>query len=118
MFFRSISPLLAGLLLALVASSQTQTTGRITGTVIDPRGAVIVGAEIRVEDPANGVKCSAVSDNSGSYSVFQLPPATYAVTIRARGFSPATFDDVAVALATTSIINATLQVAQSGSNRK
>src|SRR5438874_2255849 len=111
--FRSISPLLAGLLLALVASSQTQTTGRITGTVIDPRGAVIVGAEIRVEDPANGVKCSAVSDNSGSYSVFQLPPATYAVTIRARGFSPATFDDVAVALATTSIINATLQVAQS-----
>src|SRR5213080_3084715 len=113
MFFRSISPLLAGLLLALVASSQTQTTGRITGTVIDPRGAVIVGAEIRVEDPANGVKCSAVSDNSGSYSVFQLPPATYAVTIRARGFSPATFDDVAVALATTSIINATLQVAQS-----
>src|SRR5438552_9510232 len=113
MFFRSISPLLAGLLLALVASSQTQTTGRITGTVIDPRGAVIVGAEIRVEDPANGVKCSAVSDNSGSYSVFQLPPATYAVTIRAPGFSPATFDDVAVALATTSIINATLQVAQS-----
>jgi len=114
MFCRSISTLLfASFLLALGASAQTQTTGRITGTVKDAQGAVIVGAEITVENPATEDRRSAVTDSSGSYSVFQLPPATYAVTVRAPGFTPAAFDDVAVALAATSIVNAILQVAQS-----
>src|SRR5437773_5430402 len=101
------------LVLAVRASSQTQTTGRITGTVKDAQGAVIVGAELRVENPATGDRHSAVTDSSGTYSILQLPPATYVVNIRARGFSTAVFHDVAVGLAETSMINASLTVAQS-----
>src|SRR5438094_617875 len=101
------------LMLAVGASSQTQTTGRITGTVKDAQGAVIVGAELRVENAATGDRNSAVTDSSGTYSILQLPPATYVVNIHARGFSPVVFHDVAVGLAETSTINASLTVAQS-----
>src|SRR3989441_11604227 len=113
---RSISVLLVAgisLVLAVRGSSQTQTTGRITGTVKDAQGAVIVGAELSVENAATGDRHSAVTDSSGTYSILQLPPAIYLVNIRARGFSPAVFHDVAVGLAETSTINASLTVAQS-----
>jgi len=69
MFCRSISvTFIAGisLVLAVRASSQTQTTGRITGTVKDAQGAVIVGAELRVENAATGDRHSAVTDSSGT----------------------------------------------------
>src|SRR5437667_1487896 len=101
------------LVLAVRASSQTQTTGRITGTVKDAQGAVIVGAEVSVENRATGDRHSAVTDSSGTYSILQLPLATYVVNIHARGFSPVVFHDVAVGLAETSTINASLPVAQS-----
>src|SRR5436190_22814244 len=113
---RSISVLLVAglsLMLAVGASSQTQTTGRVTGTVKDTQGAVIVGAEESIVNPATGDRHSASTDSSGTYSILQLPRATYVVNIHAPGFSPAVFHDVAVGLAGTSTINASLTVAQS-----
>jgi len=98
---------------AISVLSQTQTTGRITGTVKDAQAAMIVGAEVSVENAATGDRHSAVTDSSGTYSILQLPPATYVVNIRARGFSPAVFHGVAVGLAETSTINTRLTVAQS-----
>src|SRR5438105_9032873 len=113
---RSISVLLiAGmsLVLAVRGSSQTQTTGRITGTVKDAQGAVILRAEVSVENPATGDRHSAVTNSSGNYSILQLPSATYVVKIGARGFSSAVFHNVAVGLAETSTINVSLTVAES-----
>src|SRR5436190_10983386 len=113
---RSISVLLVAglsLMLAVGASSQTQTTGRVTGTVKDTQGAVIVGAEESIVNPATGDRHSASTDSSGTYSILQLPRATYVVNIHAPGFSPAVFHDVAVGLAETSTINASLTVARS-----
>src|SRR5207245_9314331 len=115
MFCRSISVIfLAGIsrVLAVRASSQTQTTGRITGTVKDAQGAVIVGAELRVENAATGDRHAAVTDSSGTYSILQPPPATYVVNIRARGFSPAVLHDVAAGRAATSTNSASTTVAQ------
>ena len=112
---RKVGPALVGCLCVLVSSlglSQTQTTGRITGTVEDAQNAVVAGAEVSIENPATGERRSAVTDSAGSYSVFQLPPATYSVVIRAPGFRPAVFDEVTVALASTSIVDASLRVAQ------
>ena len=54
----------------------------------DAQGAVIVGAEVSVENTATGDRHSAVTDSSGTYSILQLPPATYVVNIHAPGFSP------------------------------
>jgi hypothetical protein len=44
------------LYLATLATSQTQTAGRLTGAVKDAQGGVIVAAEVSVENPATADK--------------------------------------------------------------
>ena len=99
------------LLSALWAFPQSQTAGRITGSVKDQQGAVISGAEIVVENPGTADKYAVVTDSSGSYSVLQLPPARYNVTAHAQGFTAAEFQEVVIDLAETVTLNVTLQVA-------
>jgi uncharacterized surface anchored protein len=77
------------LLCSVSALAQSQTTGRITGTIRDPQGAVVDGAAITVTNKATGEEHSAVTDDSGVFSVPLLPPGDYKVRISAQGFSPA-----------------------------
>ena len=94
-------------------SGQTQTSGRITGTVKDAQGAVISGAQVSISNLSTADKRAVLTDPFGNYSVLQLPPALYDVNIRAAGFTPAVFREVVVSPAATVTINATLQVAKS-----
>ena len=64
--------------------SQTQNTGRIARTVRDGQSAVIAGAEVAVEDPAIGERCTAHSDEAGNYSIAFLAPGSYEIKIRAK----------------------------------
>jgi hypothetical protein len=98
--------------LSVIASAQTQTTGRIAGTVRDAQGAVIVGAEVVVENPATADERAAMSDSTGNYSVPLLPPANYDLKIQAKGFASAIFHNLSVGLSETTNVNAILQVAQ------
>src|SRR5436309_1894889 len=99
--------------LTFSASPQTQTTGRIAGMVKDAQGAVIIGAQVSIENPATADKHSVTTDTSGNYSILQLPPGAYDVRISVPGFTPAVFHAVTIGLAETSTINASLQIAQS-----
>jgi hypothetical protein len=93
--------------------SQTQTSGRISGAVKDELGAVISGAEVTIENPGTADKHSLVTDTSGSYSILQLSPGCYDVTIRAAGFTPGIFRRVTVGLGGTTTVNAILPIARS-----
>jgi hypothetical protein len=105
---------IAALFLTLnISFAQTQVTGRLTGTIRDVRGAVLIGAEVSVENPETGEKVTSLTDSSGNYSILQLLPAAYRIEIRAAGFSPAMFSDVGIGVSETRIINATLHVARS-----
>jgi hypothetical protein len=98
---------------AISSVAQTPSTGRIGGTVKDAQGAVIAGAELVIENPATGDKRSLATNIYGIYSLPQLSPAHYDVTIRARGFLPAVFCAVAVSVGETTTINVTLPIARS-----
>ncbi len=60
--------------------------GTITGTVIDPVGAVIANASIEVKNIDTGVTYPTVSTGTGNYTVSQLPPGNYQLTVKAMGF--------------------------------
>jgi outer membrane receptor protein involved in Fe transport len=62
------------------------TTSAVNGTVTDATGAIVVGANILVNNTATGVVYSAISDNLGAYHVTQLPPGAYTMTISKTGF--------------------------------
>ncbi len=73
------------------ALAQTQTTGRITGTVKDQNGALIIGAEVKVTNEDTSEAHQTKTNEQGSYSLSLLPPGNYQGTITAHGFAPAHF---------------------------
>jgi carboxypeptidase family protein/TonB-dependent receptor-like protein len=99
--------------LSIFSSGQTQTAGRIAGTVRDAQGAVIASAEVALENLATADKRTTTSDSTGNYSVTLLPPAKYDLKIQAKGFTSAIFHNMWVGLAETTTVNATLQVSPS-----
>jgi Carboxypeptidase regulatory-like domain len=69
----------------------------ITGTVTDPSGAVVSGAQIIATQHGTAVQRNALSNGSGTFTLPALPPAIYTVTVTAHGFK--TFSQEIVLLA-------------------
>lgn len=107
---RRIATLVAVLFLSSSALAQTQTNGRIAGTVKDQNGALIVGAEVITTGKATGEARKVTSDDKASYSVSFLPPGEYRLSISANGFEPKVFPDIRVSITETTTLNATLAV--------
>jgi hypothetical protein len=76
---------LFSLALASVAYAQVDT-GTISGTVKDPGGAVIQNALVTVANPSNGSSYSTHTNKNGLYTVVDLKPGTYTVSVRTPGF--------------------------------
>jgi hypothetical protein len=62
-------------------------TSSLSGTVTDATGAVIPNAHVVVHDDATGEVHAINTNSSGSYTIPNLSPGTYTVTITAKGFS-------------------------------
>jgi hypothetical protein len=63
------------------------TGGSISGAVIDPSGAVIPGAALKLVNMGQQTIYHAVSDRQGFYSFPNLPVGHYELTISASGFT-------------------------------
>jgi len=63
-------------------------TGSVSGTVSDPSGAVIQGAQVTLVDSNKGYDFRETTDDSGRYLFRQVPPGTYAVSVEAKNFQP------------------------------
>jgi hypothetical protein len=85
-----------------------ETTGTISGRVVDPQGLPIPGATVTATGP-QGAK-TAVTDGTGNFTVPFLTPGTYAVRIELQGFKPVDRAGVVVSLGQTVDIPATLIV--------
>ena len=60
----------AALFIALATGAFAQSDrGTITGTVVDPDGAVVPGATVVAENPANGAKYETVTTQTGNYTL-------------------------------------------------
>lgn len=70
---------------AALAAGQV-TSGTIFGTVKDPSGAIVSGATVTVLNPANGITRTVRSSNSGDFTVPNLLPGTYNISVEAQGF--------------------------------
>jgi hypothetical protein len=72
------------LILAPMAMAQSQY---ISGTVVDPSGAVIAGAQVKVEDQAKKVVVrESTTDSSGRFQALNLQPGAYLITVEMAGF--------------------------------
>jgi hypothetical protein len=86
-------------------------TGSIQGSLTDPSGAVISGANITITNKANGQLIHTTSTSAGTYSSGSLIPADYVVRVEAKGFNT-TQSDVVVQVGVTATVNVRMQVGQ------
>jgi hypothetical protein len=95
------------------ASTSAQApTGRLQGTIIDPTGAVIPGADITLKN-SSGLVVAVKSGGVGEYEFRNLAPGHYTVSVNANGFVPATQEiDVAVGQLTKADVTLKVQVTE------
>lgn len=98
---------------ALTALGQAGA-GTITGTVVDPSGAVIAGASIQVKNSDTGSVYPTVTTATGNYTVSQLPPGTYELTVMVMGFKTYDHSNLRVPAETVVREDAQMQVGSTG----
>ena len=100
--------ILALLLHAGGAALAQETTGSITGLIVDPQGLAVPGVTITVTGP-QGAK-TAVTEASGRFNVPFLVPGTYTVRSELQGFKPVERQNVTVGLGQTVELNLKMDV--------
>ncbi len=101
--------LVLGVLVVLVSTFAWAQTGSIQGTVSDQTGAVVQGAEVTVKNLATNASRVATSGEAGVYSLPNLPPGHYEVTVKKVAFKTYHLDDVQLTVAQALGIDAALE---------
>jgi len=87
----SMLVLLIGLVMIFgpaVSTSRAQITrATISGVVTDPTGAAIPGATVTATNTGTTEKRTTVSSTSGNYTLTELNPGNYLITVTAPGFA-------------------------------
>src|SRR5260370_29864769 len=79
--------------------------GSISGTITDPGGAVVPGAEVVLLNGATGVTLHTITTSAGLYTFISLNPGVYQVTASKAGFASVAQDKVTVSVDQTTDVN-------------
>src|SRR5439155_4721531 len=81
--------------LGLLSAQSAGSAGTISGTVTDPSGAVIPGANVMLSNQVSGFRRTTKTEPDGSFVLQNIPPNPYHLQVDAPGFNP-TEQDVVV----------------------
>src|SRR5437016_372639 len=93
-------------------SAQATASATLQGTVTDKSGAVVPGADVRINSADTGLTRSTTTGSMGTYRFDLLPAGTYEVRISSKGFATAVFQNVGLAVSQTTTIDASLTPSQ------
>ena len=99
------------LLIRQSAFAQGAATGDLHVSVKDPKGNVVTNATVTARDEAKGLERDGSSDGQGGYSVRQLAPGSYNVTVNAPGFGKVEAAGVAITVGGMAELPVTLSIA-------
>src|ERR1019366_858268 len=83
---RVIALVLAVLGMSAMMFGQAET-GKVTGTVSDPTGAVVAAAKVTVKNVDTNLTREATTSSAGEYTITNIPTGNYVVMVSAPGFS-------------------------------
>ena len=79
--------LLCFFLSALPGSLRAQNSAPISGTILDPTGAVVPKATVEIQNPVSGYQRTTITDSSGNFSFANVPFNPYHLTASLQGFA-------------------------------
>src|SRR5213593_2652473 len=88
-----------------------QTTGNVTGRVLDQQGAAVPGATVTAKSPSTGFVRTDTSDVEGVYRLTALPVGLYDLTAELAGFTTVEKKGVDVSVSQTLTIDFGMRVA-------
>jgi hypothetical protein len=104
--------ILASMLLVFQLSAQ-QITGTIVGTVSDPSGSVVPGAEVTITNLDTNAARKTATDDTGNFTLPYLMSGNYKVVCSAKGFRPQMVDGVRLQVGQTMRVDLNLEVGDS-----
>ncbi len=100
------------LVLSPLTFAQTSTTS-LRGTITDPKGAVVQGAIVTLNNSATGYSRTTKSEGDGVYQFREVPPATYTVTVTAAGFATLKQDKVTLQVSQPATLDIAMEIRKS-----
>jgi hypothetical protein len=101
----------AFLILSAAVSLHAQTTnGSIEGSVTDPSGGAVAGASVTARNMDTGLTQTTTTTDAGIYSLPNLPPGRYSVTVEAPNLKKYAQEGVTVTTGTAISLNIPMQL--------
>ncbi len=97
--------------LAVSACGQ-ETTGTITGVILDSSGAVIPGVKVTVQNVGTNASYAGATNQLGTYIIRTLPVGIYRLTAEAPGFRRFEATDIQLQVNEVARVDITMQVGQ------
>lgn len=108
---RTIVTLIVLMILATAARVAAQGgDGGLRGTVKDNQGGVLPGVVVTARSPEVLTPGTAVSDETGTYRLINLPPGTYSLTAELSGFSTSRREGILLRAGATFQVDFTMEV--------
>ena len=107
-----VSLLVGVLLSATCAVGWAQSTAQINGTVKDSSGAVLPGVEVIATQTATGLTRSVVSNETGAYTMPNLPVGPYRLEASLPGFRTYAQTGIVLLVGGNPVIGIVLEVGQ------
>lgn len=91
-------------------SAAQLTTATMVGTITDPSGAVVSGAQVTIVNTSTHFTRKVVSNGSGAYRIDLLPIGTYTMTVEAASFKKFVQTNIALNVNQVANVGAVLQL--------
>ncbi len=110
---RKIHFAVIALLLAVPLAAIAQvTTATIVGTVSDPSGSIVPGAQVTARNVDTGLTRTVTSSDAGTYRLEFLPVGNYVLEVTTAGFKKSYLNGIVLQVNDTSRVDVTLTVGQ------
>jgi hypothetical protein len=83
------------LLLTISTFAQVEQ-GRFVGLLVDPQGAAVAGATVKVTNLGTGISQTGVTDGTGNYAITPVQGGVYSLSVSAKGFQTLTSSKIEV----------------------
>ncbi len=110
--FRIVCVLIAAIFIQSHNIYGQAVTGAITGSVKDPTGSLVPGAQVTVRGMETGIAKTVSTNEAGSYSIPFLNPGTYALEASHSGFKTFVQEKIEVQVASTAVVDVRLQLGE------